>query len=582
MILTSSCQRNKGDYTTLAKGESCTSCHSEMTGFSKYHDPKTIGCATCHLGNTISSDKDEAHKSMILIPGNLQNAQQTCATAKCHTNEFDRISKSLMTTNSGIISADKLLFEEIHHTDSLFYITHLKHTAADVHLKNKCGTCHLGNEKKHYAEVTELTRGGGCLACHLNYENGVKPNIHDNIHPQINLNVGNDKCFGCHSRSGRISTNYEGWSETLYTAEDVKGKKGYRKLMDGRIFEKTTPDVHHTLGMQCIDCHTSQEIMGDGTVYKHEAQAVKIQCKDCHPEGKFQKKTTKMDYISVKDYALGHYNNPDYSFISTEKNNIPLVNTRVDNEGTGYLTSKISKKKYKMSSSCKRDEVHNNLSCSMCHTAWAPTCIGCHTDFDPTLTNKDQTKGRWVEHIAEFGYLPPTIGVSTAGKTKEYVPSIPGMIMTLDASKFPDENKKFVEKFIRWYAPNAAHTTTKEVRDCASCHNNPQALGFGRGTLVYEVKNNKAHWKFDSYYADAPQDGLPQDAWIGFLKDVNQKKTYSAHDYLKPLDLKDQKKMLQVGACVECHGKDKAFLNRMVEGEYQKMLKNRTKKCIIP
>ena len=582
LLFLTSCKENQGDYTALTQGESCVQCHTGMTGFSKFHDPKTIGCAACHLGNTKSMDKEISHQGMILIPGNLQNAAQTCSSTQCHANELDRISKSLMTTNSGIISIDKLLFDEVHHTDTLFHITQLKHSAADVHLKNKCGTCHLGNEKKQYAATTEKTRGGGCLACHLNYENGSKPNIHDNIHPQINLNVGNDKCFGCHSRSGRISTNYEGWSETLLQPEDVKGKTGYRQLMDGRIFEKTTADVHHKIGMLCIDCHTSQEIMGDGKTYKHQANAVKIQCKDCHTAGKAPVKKTLMDYISVKDYALRGYKNPEYSFLVTEKDNITLVNTRVDQQGNAYLTSKISKKEHLISNTCKKDEVHGNVSCSMCHTAWAPTCIGCHTDYDPRIVNADKTKGRWVEHVAEFGYLPPTIGVKKEGKTKTYMPAIPGMIMTLDRSQFDQKSKEIAEKFVRWYAPNAAHTTVKEARDCASCHSNPQALGYGRGILSYIKTGTKAEWKFESYYANSPQDQLPQDAWIGFLQNTDAKKMYSSHDYFKPLDLGDQKKMLQVGACLQCHGTDVKFLNRMVAGEYQKMLKSRKTTCVIP
>ena len=416
----------------------------------------------------------------------------------------------------------------------------------------------------------------------MNYPEGSHPNRKDNIHPQINLQVDNGKCFGCHSRSGRISTNYEGWSETLLTSDDVKNKSGYRKLMDGRIFEKAPSDVHHQAGMQCIDCHSSQEIMGDGNVYKHAAEAVKIQCSDCHlSESKPKTKNPLLNTVSIKDYNLRGYKHSMQSFVFTQKDSIPLVNTYHDAQGNGFLISKISKKEHPLNRSCKKDQVHQDVSCSMCHTAWAPTCIGCHTDYNPQYQNKDGSKGRWIEHVAEFGYLPPAIGVKKTNAKKEYIPVIPGMIMTLDQSKFSAETKDFKEKFVRWYAPNAAHTTTKEVRDCASCHTNPQALGFGRGTLTYVVEGKKARWDFQPYYANVPQDGLPHDAWIGFLQEVNPKKAYSSHSYLTPLDLKDQKKMLQVGACIQCHGKDQKFLKRMTDGEYPNMLQRKTKACVV-
>lgn len=552
-----------------------------MTGFNRYHDPKIIGCASCHLGNIHSKDKKTAHKGMFLIPGNLQNADQTCATANCHSKELDRIQKSLMTTNSGIISVDKKLFGEFKPSDSLFHIEHLGQTAADIHLKNKCATCHLGNEKEHYSAVNELSRGGGCLACHLNY-NGIKPNIKDQIHPQINLNVDNTKCFGCHSRSGRIATNYEGWSETLLQPNEVKNSKNHRILLDGRVFEKAPEDVHHKAGMLCIDCHISQEIMGDGKKYKHQADALKISCEDCHTQGKSNQTKALMDYISALDYGLRGYKHSSENVLATKKGSIPLVNTYKDDKGNAFLVSKISKKELSIKKACPRDAVHQKVSCSMCHTAWAPTCIGCHTDYDPKVINADKTLGRWIEHVAEFGYAPPTIGVKKIGKIKEFVPAIPGMIMTLDKSSFKGNKKGSNQKFVRWYAPNAAHTTSKSVRNCASCHINSQALGFGKGTLNYSVQSKTARWEFSPYYANSPQDKLPQDAWIGFMKDVNPKTRYSSHDYLFPLDLKEQKKMLEVGACIHCHEKDDKFLKRLINGNYQMMLKTRKKECIIP
>ena len=107
-------------------------------------------------------------------------------------------------------------------------------------------------------------------------------------------------------------------------------------------------------------------------------------------------------------------------------------------------------------------------------------------------------------------------------------------------------------------------------------------MGYGKGTLNYVVKSKTARWEFTTYYANAPQDGLPQDAWIGFMKDVNKKTTYSSHDYFSPLDLNEQKKMLQVGACIHCHQKDDKFLKRLTNGDYQKMLKTRKNTCVIP
>ena len=70
----------------IVEKESCLQCHQNTKGYSKYHNPEFIGCASCHLGNIASNDKDESHKGMVLIPGNLSDAKETCG--KCHPNEL--------------------------------------------------------------------------------------------------------------------------------------------------------------------------------------------------------------------------------------------------------------------------------------------------------------------------------------------------------------------------------------------------------------------------------------------------------------------------------------------------------------
>ncbi len=46
--------------------------------------------------------------------------------------------------------------------------------------------------------------------------------------------------------------------------------------------------------MECIDCHVSQEIMGDGNSYEHMEEQVRIQCEDCH-----SKETNSISYDAL-------------------------------------------------------------------------------------------------------------------------------------------------------------------------------------------------------------------------------------------------------------------------------------------
>jgi len=581
-----SCQSNNKTKSVIdnANQESCLICHSRMTGFSKSHNPRIIGCSSCHLGDVHSDDKVTSHKNMIKVPGNLSNASKTCGTTSCHKGELSRINNSLMSTNSGIVSIDKFAFGEVSHTDTFFNIKNINGSAADKHLKNLCFKCHLGYEKKHYSPVSQLSRGGGCLACHLDYNSVDIPDINDNIHPSLNLQVDDSKCFGCHSRSGRISLNYEGWSETLIHENIVKNNKGYRILDDKRVLAKNTEDIHYKAGMACIDCHLSQEIMGDGRKYIHESQALKVQCIDCHPKKNFKSIALQdFDSISVMDYALRSYNNSESKFIATAIDRIPMVNTIIVDSLKAYLKGKLNKKKYilnNISDKCNRDKVHKNLSCSMCHTSWAPTCIGCHTDYDPEIELQGGHKGKWYELVDDFGASKPVMGMEKNDSGYIIKPAIPGMIMTLDKSKFAGKKIGWNKKFWRLFAPVSAHTVSSS-RSCESCHLNPQALGYGSGKLELIRSEGAFKWQFESEYENNKYDNLPQNSWIGFLEDIDSSLVYSAHKDFFPLNLDIQKRVLNTGACLQCH-KSKDFKNRLLKGEYHAMIKNKDKKCQMP
>jgi len=204
----------KNSYSSIENSskESCLQCHQNTKGYSSYHNPELIGCASCHLGNTTSEEKEESHKGMVLIPGNLSDAAETCG--KCHPNELHKIENSLMTTNSGIVAVDKYIFGETDSPNSQYHIQQIKNSASDKHLRDLCANCHLGAEKKDFGEITQLSRGGGCNACHLNYSADSKRDLATYIssekeilpinHPATNIFVTNEHCFGCHSRSSRI------------------------------------------------------------------------------------------------------------------------------------------------------------------------------------------------------------------------------------------------------------------------------------------------------------------------------------------------------------------------------------------
>ncbi len=128
------------------RAEGCLNCHI-IEGIGSYHNPDSIGCFSCHRGNPFSLNKRAAHVNLIKIPGNLSNAKFTCGNSNCHPDILYRVNNSIMTTMSGVVSTDKIVFDEISNPDSLFRINDIKHSMAENHLRNLCASCHLSNEK---------------------------------------------------------------------------------------------------------------------------------------------------------------------------------------------------------------------------------------------------------------------------------------------------------------------------------------------------------------------------------------------------------------------------------------------------
>ena len=590
------------EYKTLSSPvkETCLVCHSNTKGYSKYHNPDLIGCASCHLGNIEALEKDESHKGIVLIPGNLNDAKETCG--KCHPNELHKIENSLMTTNSGLVAVDKYIFGEADSPNYKYHIQQIKNSPSDKHLRDLCANCHLGAEKKEFGAITQLSRGGGCNACHLNYTEEAKNDLESYIasnkkklpksHPSTDIFVSNEHCFGCHSRSSRISTNYEGFQETLLDEDEIIGKTGYKVIEDKRVYKYIEEDVHHTKGLLCIDCHSSHEIMGDGKKYAHEEQAVKVQCSDCHFKNKPNTKPyDSLDTESMLVFMHREYSHSGEKIISVKKGGHPLVNTYVDSLGNAFLIGKKDKKLHPLnpqSEVCSRDNAHKNMACSTCHSSWTTRCIGCHNEYDKDetkafdLLDRKYTQGQWKEFVAEFGNSKPALGVRENSEGKHIEPAVPGMILTIDKGSYAGKEIGEDVSFHRLYAPNSPHTTVSKARDCKSCHTNPATLGYGNGSLTFEINNGVGEWKFVAEYALNENDNLPEDAWIPFLGETSKGEINSTRIDFRPFTVKEQQQLLTVGACLQCHNEDSKVMQESLTLGLGKIMEKTTKKCVVP
>jgi hypothetical protein len=579
----------------LGRREGCLLCHNNVKGIEESHNPEKTGCYACHSGNRLTRDKREAHKNMILIPGNASSATNTCGVIGCHPQMIPRMQNSIMNTMNGVVSVDKWVFGESLTPTSKSPIDSIEYSPAETHLRNLCASCHLSKEKNKPEPINELSRGGGCLACHLNYSIEAKKELLNyskskkeyRVHPQISIKVTDDHCFGCHSRSGRISLSYEGWHVTLYKPEDIKDKTGFRILNDGRVVAKIKADIHSEKGMLCIDCHTSYEVMGDGSYSMHKEEQEIIQCIDCHfsIEPRTEKYGT-FDFESGKIVGLEGLIQPEKNYLTISKNSFPIVNSFYENN-KAYLIKKTLGQVSEMkppSKKCSAGTVHKYLSCNSCHSSWSPQCIGCHTEYDKNgsmfdLQSEKEAKGEWIEHPKDFLPEPAVLGIREIkenGRVKNRIDEFtPGMILTIDK----DHSSRSKPLFRRLFAQSFSHTIIKESRSCISCHNNPLAIGYGRGKLTYKITGQTGKWVFTSAYPKSKYDGLPEDAWIGFLQERGHNS--STRDNTRPFSIEEQRRILLAGSCLTCHSSDSEVMKSSII-DFNSVLFKRSSKCISP
>ncbi|MEW6433710.1 MAG: hypothetical protein AB1730_19560 [Myxococcota bacterium] len=546
----------------------CEGCH-QVTGLEASH--VAIGCAACHLGQPDAGSSREAHAGLVRIPGNAADMQQTCGAGTCHPAVPLRLANNVMETMAGVVSVDRWVFGEQPSPTGGGGVATVGHSAADTHLRNLCVSCHLGAVKDAYGPVGGRSRGGGCLACHLKYpeparaaltayeaadDAGRGAALSRFVHPQLRARVDDEHCFGCHSRSGRVALNIQGLTEA-----NADGGAPVRTLEDGRRLYAAPADVHHERGLSCTDCHGSWEVMGDGRLANHREDQAVVQCSDCHrADAPVTVDYEGLDQESKKLVGYFGLDAPGRRYALMERRPYPLLGVEVRDGGVRAFQSRFTGREHPLAPPAPAcTGTHARVGCPACHDAWAPQCVGCHTRFDPADVMFDwkaraEAPGAWLEEPGPMFSEPGALGVRTLEDGgSRFEAFIPGMVLTID---FGDGGTRFR----RLYAPIAAHTVRREARSCESCHADPLALGWGRGTIAFQRSGNRWTPRFTPRFPRRAEDGLPQDAWIGVFAARGAKAT--TRTTTRPLSPDEQRRVVDVGACLRCHPGDSAVMQR--------------------
>ena len=611
-------------------GQGCLACHAGVTGLDAAHAPTRLGCEACHGGAPSAATPEAAHQGLIRIPGNVGDMDRTCGAAGCHPEMPPRLRASIMFTMAGVISVDREVFGEPEGTPAGSRASPgfpaPEGSPADTHLRGLCLSCHLGAVKDSTGPIDETSRGGACNACHLTYDDAARADLgHAStagfVHPKLVATPTDEHCFGCHSRSGRISLQAAGWREAR------PGEPRERILDDGRALTKAPGDLHTAAGFLCVDCHTSVEIMGIGESAAHREDQQRVRCEDCHrvgadaavtPGDRLEPETRR---LAVRLAPVG----PEAQFVQYDGDRFAFPNVFVE-AGQVRVRLKSARRVVEArapAAACGRSGPHQRVACAACHDAWAPQCVGCHTSWNPDGRHVDlvdgvERPGEWLERSGEVFSDRPTLGVREAkdGTVARFEGFVPGMILTLAPTPGG------AVRFRRAFAALSAHTTSRSARSCDDCHRSPLALGFGRGHLVVvaatdgrSVNRHSAgvrsvgpragggssararapapslRWRFLPTLPRRSEDGLPADAWIPFpgigprpaqaSGDVPAPRGMSTRPNTRPLDETELGRILRVGACLGCHAPGTPVMTAAL-GDFTRTDARRGPRCLVP
>lgn len=379
--------------------EYCLTCHSDLPEISPSHPVKTFGCVLCHGGERLALDADLAHSSMRggANPSDLSVVEASCGGSKCHSgseadgrNHIQRVLTSVQATYAGAIANIRFTFGAQADLSPHYGIGAVTDEETETGIQSllafdpfgeanpfiqkfgeNCLTCHLNAAPR---EGNPYARQTGCSACHSpsrplhSGEGWGESKVHT-----LTTAIPYTQCNTCHNRG-----NYDLRTMTFVERSDYStiGPSDYSTTRLQDYYQPISQFTKCEYTLDCIDCHTRIEAMGDGDIHPNQASIQYVQCKTCHgtpTELPPAKTLTDPDDIAftlaflnpVIDLKLGD------TILVTEKDE-PLWNIRVLPDGTYEMFGKATRQYFTfkpvMGSGCTQNGTDQRSAyCHQCH-----------------------------------------------------------------------------------------------------------------------------------------------------------------------------------------------------------------------
>ena len=495
--------------------QNCMACHHGIEAISPNH---SFTCIRCHLRSKDRHTRPLAsHRPILRNPSDPTTVRRFCLP--CHQKEIETLEHSLHWSLAGIINQTRFLWgAQSAATPAVYGIkgplkplpepdlskrSKKPENLVDDFLRRRCLRCHIHTRGPG---GDGLYRATGCAACHMHYSNdgcyGGNDHAVSKSKPGYPVThtwtrqIPNEQCLHCHHQN-HVGADYDGLFEHDYS-DDFRSPLFQGKLKPrthGLDYHHLSRDVHSERGLWCIDCHTREDVMGNGHSYSYEMEVPKRSCIDCH--GGFGKSLPDLSISAIGKAPGGFF------FISRnsgQKHPLPL---------------------FSVASAAHRIGAHGKLRCSACHAQWSYQDYGLsvmreeivqdykwmgrtaqgdpameeelkrHTEKDvvgyPVSTDwvsGEKRPGIWSMGWRFRRWEPMPLGVDQTGRLAILRPRYQYLISAVNEmgqvfldSRAPQRGDGSGRGWA--FMPYVPHTIAPFGRGCFSCHGNRVAAGLG-------------------------------------------------------------------------------------------------------
>jgi len=276
--------------------------------------------------------------------------------------------------------------------------------------------------------------------------------------------------------------------------------------------------IHAEVGMQCADCHYSQDSHGNGLIYGEVADAIEIGCKDCHGTADaYPTLRTSGPAAPPEGTNLALIRNPDgrRRFEWSEDDSgrrtlvqrsiidpsleweMSLVKDSVDPASPGF-NARSARSKLMSSQGAEtgnfefglgiapeeRAHGEEEMACFTCHLSWTTSCGGCHLPIEANWKSDVQRyEGETTRNFATYNPQVARdqmfqLGIHQTTKGNQIAPVRSSSALVLSSTNINRERIYVQQPPIsaagfssQAFAPHFPHTVRlTETKTCSDCH----------------------------------------------------------------------------------------------------------------